>query len=88
MKLLRTEIHRDTGLLINCEDLANALHEMLSQKASDEIGPLKIRHHKALSKKGAKRNQPADGRPSAVMLQPATALPSAGNGNAPGSSAP
>lgn len=78
LKLLRTEVHRETGLLFHCEDLANALHEMLSQDARDEIGPLKIHHHRASAKRAISRDQAASDGPAAVTT------PVASKGVAPG----
>ncbi len=40
--LLRREIRRQTGVLIDREDLAKALHEMLSIEAREQIGPVRI----------------------------------------------
>jgi len=43
LKFIRREIRRREGLLIDQEDLAKAIHEMLSTEAREQIGPLKIR---------------------------------------------
>lgn len=43
LKFVRREIRRREGLLIDQEDLAKAIHEMLSTEAREQIGPLKIR---------------------------------------------
>lgn len=52
--LLRREIRRDTGILIDSEDLAASVHGMLSQAARDEIGPMRIRKKKSKKKGLAK----------------------------------
>jgi hypothetical protein len=70
LKLLRKEIHHDTGLLIDCEDLANALQEMLSDNVREEIGPPKIRHHRASTRKAANCAQPAGDGPAAAAVLP------------------
>lgn len=44
--LVRREIRRDTGILIDREDLAKALHDMLSSQAREEIGPVKVRRRR------------------------------------------
>ena len=49
--LLRREIRRDVGLLIDPEDLGRSLHEMLSQQARELIGPMKIRRKRRERKK-------------------------------------
>ena len=40
---IRREIRRDAGILIDREDLAKALHEMLTPEAREHIGPVKVR---------------------------------------------
>lgn len=55
LKVLRREIRRQCGVLIDPEDLAVAVHEMFSQDARDEMGPLRIRkRRKATGKPVAK----------------------------------
>jgi hypothetical protein len=57
--LLRREIRRQTGILIDPEDLANAVHEMLSIEAREEIGPLRIhKHHKSKKQKATPQDSP------------------------------
>jgi len=43
LKVLRREIYRQCGVRIDPEDLAEAVHGMLSVEAREEIGPLRIR---------------------------------------------
>lgn len=43
LRVLRREIRRREKVLIDQEDLATAIHEMLSTDAREQIGPLKIR---------------------------------------------
>ncbi len=43
LKFIRREIRKREDLLIDEEDLATAIHEMLSTEARERIGPLKIR---------------------------------------------
>lgn len=52
LRFVRREIRRREGILIDEEDLAKAIHEMLSTEAREQIGPLKIRRK-------AKRSRPA-----------------------------
>jgi len=61
MLLIRREIRRDTGILIDAEDLAKALHEMLSTEAREQIGPLKLRR---------RRKSPHPKRPAPIPSQP------------------
>ena len=43
LHFLRRSIRKNEGILIDQEDLATALHEMLSTEAREQIGPMKIR---------------------------------------------
>lgn len=43
MRLLRREIRRTCGVLIDPEDIAKSLHGLLSEDARVEIGPVRIR---------------------------------------------
>ena len=46
LRLIRREIRRRDGILIDHEDLAAAIHSMLSTEARELIGPLKIRRRR------------------------------------------
>jgi hypothetical protein len=46
LMLIRREIRRDGGVLIDREDLAKALHEMFTPEARENIGPLKVRRRR------------------------------------------
>jgi len=52
LRFVRREIRRREGLLIDEEDIAKALHDMLCVEAREAIGPLKIRRR-------PKRKRPA-----------------------------
>ena len=67
LRLLRREIRRDTGLLIDSEDLAKALHEMFSGEAREQVGPLRIR-------KRRKAPRPKAPEAPTVPTQPAPVL--------------
>ncbi len=69
LMLLRREIRRDTGVLIDSEDLARSIHEMFVQSARDEIGPLKIRKRRRSVKKVTARATPAS-LPSGGAIAP------------------
>jgi hypothetical protein len=47
LRLMRREIRRKEGLAVDEEDLAKALHDMLSVEAREVIGPMKIRRQRA-----------------------------------------
>lgn len=60
--LLRREIHHETGVLIDREDLAKAVHEMLSTEAREQVGPVRIlTHHKPRKPKAPPRDTPDTG---------------------------
>jgi hypothetical protein len=43
LRFVRRDIRRREGLLVDEEDLASALHEMLSTDAREQMGPMRIR---------------------------------------------
>jgi hypothetical protein len=52
LRLIRREIRKREGILLDEEDLAKAIHGMLSEDAREKIGPIKIRRKRQrLSKK-------------------------------------
>ena len=53
LRLIRREIRRDTGLLIDPEDLAKSIHEMLCTEAREKIGPMRIRKRRRLARKSS-----------------------------------
>ena len=59
LRVLRREIRRQCDVLIDPEDLAVAVHEMLSQEARDEIGPLRIRKKRKPKDKPRAKASPA-----------------------------
>jgi len=46
LRFIRREIRRRHGIVIDQEDLAAAIHSMLSTEAREQIGPLKIRRRR------------------------------------------
>jgi hypothetical protein len=46
LRLIRRDIRKREGLLVDEEDLAIALHEMLSQEARERMGPMRIRRRR------------------------------------------
>ncbi|MCE9584665.1 MAG: type I restriction enzyme HsdR N-terminal domain-containing protein [Planctomycetes bacterium] len=51
LNVIRREIRRKTEVSIDQEDLADAIHGMLSPEAREQIGPMKIRKRKGVTKK-------------------------------------
>jgi predicted type IV restriction endonuclease len=47
LRLMRREIRRKEGLAVDEEDLAKAIHDMLSVEAREVIGPMKIRRQRS-----------------------------------------
>lgn len=70
---LRREIRRVTGVLIDTEDLAKSLHEMLSSETRECVGPLKIRRRRKPRRLKTNANPKlANARPAAPDGAPAT----------------
>jgi len=63
LRLIRREIRRKEGVLIDPEDLMVALHSMLSQEAREQIGPPRIRRRRA--RRTAQPQEPASGTETA-----------------------
>ena len=70
LKFIRREIRRREGLLIDQEDLAKAIHEMLSTEAREQIGPLKIRKRPKARAKATESGRPAPETPAAAVPAP------------------
>jgi predicted type IV restriction endonuclease len=74
LALVRREIRRNEGLLIDSEDLAAALHGMFSAEARELIGPPRIRKRKPRTRV-AKTSATAEPTPTAIasdLEQPTT----------------
>ncbi len=54
LMLIRREIRRETGLLIDPEDLAKSIHDMLSKEAVEQIGPMRIGRRRRITRKSSK----------------------------------
>jgi predicted type IV restriction endonuclease len=52
IRLIRREIRRNEGLLIDPEDLASALHALFSQEAREQMGPVKVRRRRSRRRPG------------------------------------
>ena len=74
LRLLRREIRRDTGILIDSEDLAQAVNSMFSTEAREQIGPVKIR----------RRRRSARGKALAKTPPPPATAPSPPPSGVPG----
>jgi hypothetical protein len=72
LRLLRREIRKREHILVDEEDLAKAIHDMLSEDAREKMGPMKIRRKHA---KLPKRLQTPGGAhvESVQIVSPATA---------------
>lgn len=57
LRLIRREIRREEGLLIDSEDLAAAIHRMLSPEVREQVGPLRVRRRRAQT--GTRTRKPA-----------------------------
>ncbi|MBI5629913.1 MAG: type I restriction enzyme HsdR N-terminal domain-containing protein [Elusimicrobia bacterium] len=63
---IRREIRRETGLLIDYEDLGSAIHKMLSPEALALIGPLKIKRRRLVRRQKTIENVSSDGQPQGI----------------------
>ena len=61
LRLIRREIRREEGLLIDSEDLAAAIHGMLSPEAREQVGPLRIRKRRLRPSARAKKETGPEG---------------------------
>ena len=58
LMLIRREIRRDAGVLIDREDLAKALHQMFTPEAREQIGPVKVRRRRKTTKPKRPESEP------------------------------
>ncbi|HVM60171.1 MAG TPA: type I restriction enzyme HsdR N-terminal domain-containing protein [Verrucomicrobiae bacterium] len=65
LRHIRKEIHQRQDILIDIEDLAGAIHDLLTTTAKELIGPPKVRYHKQAVKQG-KTQPPAAVDPTAA----------------------
>jgi hypothetical protein len=69
LRLMRREIRRDTGVLIDPEDLAKSLHDMFCKEALEQIGPLRIRKRRHITHKPSKEKGPEASPAEAPVIQ-------------------
>ena len=69
LKLIRREIRKKEGILLDEEDLARAIHEMFSTETRERIGPLKIRRARRVrARQGSTTASPAQASaPEAIL---------------------
>jgi|GEM_PF-1309128 len=73
LEYVRREIRKQGGMLVDVEDLASAIHDMLSTEAREHVGPAKIR--KRLARKPVAATAPSTTEtvvPAPVVPGPAT----------------
>jgi hypothetical protein len=83
LRHIRKEVHQQQETLIDIEDLAGAIHDLLTTEAKELIGPTKIRYHKHAVKQT--KTQPSDAGDSTAgsesvlppSVSPSSDLPSA-----------
>ncbi|MFH1220973.1 MAG: type I restriction enzyme HsdR N-terminal domain-containing protein [Candidatus Eisenbacteria bacterium] len=54
LHLIRREIRREAGILIDPEDLGRSIHEMLSTEAREQIGPMRVRKRRRSTRRSAR----------------------------------
>ena len=67
--IIRREIKRDTGVLIDSEDLAASLYQMLSDDARVLIGTLKIRKRRSVTKRTGQEAGAEAGTPDSAPAE-------------------
>jgi len=50
LSILRREIRKQEGVLIDIEELAKSIHEMFTQEVREQIGPVRIRRKRKVAK--------------------------------------
>jgi hypothetical protein len=80
LRLMRRDIRKREGILVDEEDLAGAIHAMLSSEVREKIGPVRIRRPRAARapKPDAGATDKVPGTASAAATTPAAAPPSSG----------
>jgi hypothetical protein len=53
LNFLRRQIRKDSGMLVDPEELATSIHQMFTAEAREQIGPMKIRRKRKSSPKTA-----------------------------------
>jgi hypothetical protein len=51
LMFLRRQVRKDSGILVDHEELATKLHEMMTAEAREQIGPMKIRRKRRIGKR-------------------------------------
>lgn len=67
--MIRREIRRREGLLVDVEDLGQAIHDLLSVEARELIGPFKIRRKRAKRSRAAGSTEASVDTPEAEFEQ-------------------
>jgi predicted type IV restriction endonuclease len=73
LKLIRRELRRNTGLLIDEEDLARGIHKMLSMETRELIGPSRVRRRKVRRSTKAPRTSAVTDDPEVTNETPGDA---------------
>jgi predicted type IV restriction endonuclease len=81
LMLIRREIRRVEGLLVDPEDLVKAIREMLSAEAREQIGPVRVR--KAKRQVAARRAPGIPAASDSLTIDPALAPDPAGDERPP-----
>lgn len=61
LRVIRRLIRKKEGFLVDPEDLAKSIHEMLSLEAREQIGPLKIRRKRRTSNRASEKSSSGTG---------------------------
>ncbi len=78
LRLMRRDIRKREGILVDEEDLAAAIHAMLSAEAREKIGPVKIRRRRVARAAAGVPAGPSGGEKPAAAAETAGSDPSKG----------
>jgi predicted type IV restriction endonuclease len=59
LRMIRRDIRKREGVSVDEEDIATALHDMMSTEAREIMGPMRIRRRRKLAKRDAPAGDPA-----------------------------
>ncbi|MCE9619066.1 MAG: type I restriction enzyme HsdR N-terminal domain-containing protein [Planctomycetes bacterium] len=64
LNFLRRQIRKDSGMLVDTEELASSIQQMFTAEAREQIGPVKIRRKRKTKTKTASASVPNDSNPN------------------------
>jgi predicted type IV restriction endonuclease len=75
LSLIRRNLHHERGVVLDIEDIAQAIHDLFSEDAREKIGPPKLKHHHV--KRQTKPQNAGDSTPNVAIADSAQVIPEA-----------